>query len=331
MKRRTTLQLVALMLASPGRALAQTPRRFRIGFLWVANEATVKPVAEAFLAGLRDLGYVEGRNIVVDMRYAGGDTSRLPALADEQIALKPDVLLGLESPASVIRTKTKTIPIVLTASVDPLAYGLVQSLARPGTNVTGMSYRLDQLLAKHIELLSELVPKLSRVALLNYAAVTNDPDARLAARYEQFAKMAAAAKGLSLIVVSARDPEGVRQAFAALERERPGGVVVPSTGPMFQLRHEIISHARRLRLPTISWFPPAWAEAGGLVTYGPNAIESHRYAATYVDRILKGAKPAELPIEQPTKFEFVVNLKTAREIGIKIPRSILLRADRVIE
>ena len=183
MKRRTTLLLAALMLASPGRALAQTAKRFRVGCLWVANEATVKPLAEALLAGLRELGYVEGRNIVVDMRYGGGDISRLPALADELIALKPDVLVGIESPASVIRTKTTTIPFVLTVSVDPVAYGLVQSLARPGTNVTGMTYRLDHLLAKHIELLSDIVPKMSRVALLNYAAITNDPEARLATRF----------------------------------------------------------------------------------------------------------------------------------------------------
>ena len=331
MNRRTVLQLAALTLASPGRALALSPKRFRVGCLWVANEVTVKQVAEAFLAGLRELGYIEGRDIVVDMRYAGGDTSRLPALADELIALRPDVLVGIESPASVMRGKTKTIPIVLTTSVDPVAYGLVRSIARPGTNVTGMTYSLDNLLAKHIELLTEVVPKMSRVALLNYAAVTNDPDARLAARFEQFAKMAATAKGMRLIVVSARDAESVRQAFAALERERAEGVVVPSTGPLFQLRHEIIGHARRLRLPTISALPESWVEAGGLINYGPNFLESHRYAATYVDRILKGAKPAELPIEQPAKFEFVVNLKTAREIDITIPKSILLRADRVIE
>ncbi|MGH9577979.1 MAG: ABC transporter substrate-binding protein, partial [Terriglobales bacterium] len=202
----------------------------------------------------------------------------------------------------------------------------VQSLARPGTNVTGVSNLGDQLIAKHIELLTEVVPKMSRVALLN------DPLAPAAERFEQFAKTAATAKGLPLIVAGARDPEGLRQAFATLEKERPEGVVVVATGQMNQLRHEIISHVRRLRLPSISALPAAaWAEAGGLITYAANLLESYRYAATYVDRILKGAKPAELPVEQPTRFEMVINLKTAKALGITIPQSVLLRADRVIE
>lgn len=260
-----------------------------------------------------------------------GDYSGLPALADELIALKPDVLVGIEVPAIVMRSKTTTIPIVLVASTDPVAAGLVKSLARPGTNVTGLAYRQDQLVGKHIELLTEIVPKMSRVALVNYAASANDPAAEVAARYEQFAKTAAAAKGLILIVASVRDPDSVRQAFANLEKERPEGIVVVATGTTFLLRHEILGHARRLRLPTISSMSAPWADAGGLVSYGPNFLESFRYAATFVDRILKGAKPAELPIEHPAKFEFVVNLKTAREIGIKIPQTNLVRADRVIE
>ena len=331
MKRRTILQLAAATLASPGLVLAQTPKRFRVGCLWATNEISVKPLAEAFLAGLRDLGYVAGRNLVVDMRYAGGDYSRFPALADELIALKPDVLVGVEPPAHAMRARTTTIPIVLIASTDPVAAGLVQSLARPGTNVTGLAYRQDQLVAKHIELLTEIVPKMKRVALFKYAALANDPAARVTARFEQVAKAAAAAKGLTLIVASARDPAGVARAFAELERKRPEGIVVPASGSAFQLQHEIIAHARRLRLPSITALPAAWAEAGGLMTYGVNFLESYRYAATYVDRILKGAKPAEMPVEQPAKFEFVINLKTAREIGLTIPQTVLFRADRVIE
>ena len=332
MNRRTVLQLAAAMLATPGGALAQAAKRFRVGCLWVTNETSVKPLLDAFLAGLRDLGYVAGRNLVLDMRYAAGDYNALPALADELIALKPDVLVGIEAPAAAMRAMTTTIPIVLLGSPDPVAAGLVRSLARPGTNVTGIANRADQLIAKHIELLTEIVPKLSRVALFNYAPLANDPVAvSLAARYEHFAKTASAAKGLALIVVSARDAEGVRQAFVALERERPEGIVVASTGQTFQLRHEIVGHAGRLRLPSISSLPAAWAEAGGLISYGPNFLESYRYAATFVDRILKGAKPAELPVEQPAVFEVVINLRTAREIGVTIPPSILLRADRVIE
>ena len=331
MNRRTVLQLAAAMLASPGGALAQATRRFRVGCLWFSSEASVKSLEGAFLEGLRDLGYIAGRNVVLNMRYAHGDSGRLPALADELIALKPDVLVGIEAPALVMKSKTTTVPIVLVASVDPVATGLVQSLARPGTNVTGLAYRQDQLVAKHIELLTEIVPRMSRIALFNYAAFASEPIARIAARYEQFAKTAATAKGLTLIVVSARDAEGVQVAYAELERGRPDGIVVAPTGPTYQLRHEILRHARRLRLPTISSMSAAWAEAGWLITYGPNFLESFRYAAIYVDRILKGAKPAELPVEQPAKFEFVINLKTAREIGITIPQTILLRADRVIE
>jgi len=326
MKRRTALQFAALTLALPGWVIAQTAKRFRVACLWFTSEASAKPFVEAFLAGLLDLGYVPGRSLVLDMRYAHGDSSRLPALADELIALKPDVLVGIELAAIVMRTKTTAIPIVLPTSTDPVAAGLVQSLARPGTNVTGMTASLDQVVAKHIELLTEIIPKISRVALLN------DPLAPAAPRFEQYARTAAAAKGLKLIVAGASDAEGVRQAFATLERERAEGIVVATTGRASQHREEIIGHARRLRLPCISALPAAaWAEAGGLATYGPNTLASFRYSATFVDRILKGAKPTELPVEQSAKFEFVINLKTAREIGVTIPPSILLRADRVIE
>lgn len=330
MKRRTVLVFAGAMLASPGRVISQAPRQFRIGYLSIVDEASTKPFADALLTKLRDHGYVVGRNVAIDMRYARGDYSRLPALAEELIALKPDVLIGIEGAAHAMRSKTTTIPIVLAAAADPVAAGLAQSLARPGTNVTGLAYRGDLLVAKHIEQLTEIVPTMQRVALLNYAALADEPNAPLYARYEQYAKAAAAAKGLTLIVTAARDPEGVRQAFAQVERARAQGVVIGSTASAWQLRHEVIDQARRLRLPSIGAAAP-WAEAGGLATYGPNVLDSFRYAANYVARILKGAKPAELPIEQPAAFELVINLKTAREIGLTIPKSVLLRADRVIE
>jgi putative ABC transport system substrate-binding protein len=331
LKRRTLLTLAATMFAFPGRALAQTRRRFRVGYLSTSDEASTEPFASAFVTGLRDQGYVVGRDVTLDMRYARGDYGRLPALADELISLKPDVLIGIEGPAQIIRSRTTRIPIVLVSSVDPVAAGLARSLARPGTNVTGMAYQQDQLIAKHVELLTEIVPKLQRVALLNYAAAADEPVAPLIARYEQHARAAAAAKGLALVVTAARDPQGVRQAFLHIEKERARGVVVGSTGSAWQLRREVIAETRRLRLPSISALPAAWAELGGLATYGPNFFESFRYAAIYVARILKGASPAEMPIEQPAKFEFVVNLATAQEIGITIPKSVLARADRVIE
>lgn len=336
-RRRGLLLALAAGLANPLRVPAQptgqTARRFRIGCLWVGSEASAKPLVEALLAGLRDFGYIAGRNLVVDMRYARGDTSRLPALADELIALKPDVLVGIELSSTVMREKTTTIPIVLMASVDPVSAGLVQSLARSGTNVTGMAYRMNELVAKHIELLTEIVPKMSRVALFSYAVSPNDPIAvaRIAAGNEEAAKAAAMRMGLILIVVRARDADGVRRAFGELAKVRAEAIVV-SAGPVAShLRREIIGEARRLRLPSVTSLDSEWVEAGGLMSYGPAFLESYRYAATFVDRILKGANPAELPLEQPAKFEFLVNAKTAREIGVTFPSSILLRADRVIE
>jgi putative ABC transport system substrate-binding protein len=264
------------------------------------------------------------------MRWAYGDSGRFAALADELIALKPDVLVGVEQPAVVMKSKTATIPIVLLASTDPVAAGLVRSLARPGTNVSGFAYQLSALITKHIEFLTEIVHKMKRVALFNYETLANDPAASATKLYVQVAKETSEAKKLALVVVSARDREGVGRAFTVIEKERTQGVVVAATAPLFHFAGEIIGQARRLRLPAICGLP-GWAESGGLIGYGPNFLANYRYAATYVDRILKGAKPADMPVEQPPKFDFVVNLKVAHEIGVKIPQPILLRADRVIE
>jgi len=326
MNRRIVVQSGAAMLACPALLFAQTSRRFRVGLLWVSSEAIVKPFEQAFIAGLSDRGYVVGRNLLVDFRYADGDPGRFPALADELIALKPDVLIGVELPAVVMKAKTSAIPIVFLASADPVAAGLVRSLARPGTNATGMAYLTDQLVAKHVELLTELAPKMSRVALLHHGSVS-------AARRERFelpARTAAKAKRLTLVVVSARDSQSVREAFAVLEKERAEGLVVPTAAELLHLGREIIDGARRLRLPVITGLP-ALVEDGLLLKYGANFIENYRYVASYVERIFKGAKPGELPVEQISKFELVINMKTARAIGISIPQSILLRADRVIE
>jgi putative ABC transport system substrate-binding protein len=331
MNRRGLLEAGAAVLASPALLFAQAPKRFRVGWLLAGSPESLNPLEEALLTGLRERGYLPGRNLVLDVRFARGDTARLPALAGELVALKPDVLLAIEPEAGVLRAKTDKIPIVLTASSDPVAAGLVKSLARPGTNVTGMAYRNEELLAKHIELLTEINPKMSRLALFNKVPLPNSYDVDLTARFEEVAKRAAAAKGLNLVVARARNPQEVGQAFAELEKGRPDALVVVATGATFALRQEILAHARRLRLPSISSLPPAWVEAGGLLNYGPNFLETYRYVATFVDRILKGANPAEMPVEQPAKFELVVNLKAAREIGVTIPSSILLRADRVIE
>lgn len=332
MRRRAALQAAAAVLAWPANLAAQPARRFRIACLWVGGEAGVRSLEEAFLAGLREYGYVAGQNLVLDVRYARGDTARLPALADELLALKPDILVGIEAVALVARSKSKTLPIVLTTANDPVAAGLVHSLARPGTNVTGLSSRVDELVAKQIEILREIVPGMSRVALFSQAITgPEDPSATVVARFEAIASTVTEAMGLTLIRAAARDVEGVRQAFAKFATAKPGGVIVVPTGTTFHLAGDIAAQSMRLRLPSISTLPAAWAEAGGLVSYGPNFIAMYRYAALFVDRILKGAQPADIPIEQPALFDFVVNMRTARAIGVTMPRSILLRADRLIE
>ena len=330
MNRRDLLLLTGALLAAPF-ARAQSTRRFRVGCLWAANMVVVRPLRAAFIAGMRERGYLVERNLTLDERYAEGKNSRYPALAEELVALKPDVLIGIEAAAIALRSKTTTIPIVLLASTNPVAAGLVQSLARPGTNVTGLGFRFDELIAKLFELLVDINPKLSRVAFFNSAIRPGDPGESAPALFEQSARKAASDKGLKLVVVAANDVAGTRDAFERLQKERVQGLVVAATGTTYQLRDEIIGGARRLRIPTVSGLPADFAEAGGLATYGVNFLESYRYAAKFVDQILKGGKPAEIPVEQMAKFELVINLKTAKELGLTIPQTVLFRADRVIE
>jgi len=297
--------------------------------MFFPDEELSAPYAQAMLAGLRELGYSPGRDLIVDIRYANGDSSRVPALVDELIALKPDVLFGISELARVMMQKTKAIPIVLTASTDPVAGGFAQSLARPGGNVTGLTGLYEELIAKHVELLVEIVPTLSRLVFFS-----NPPPLALAVtRLEQAARAAATAKHLSLIVAGAQDPEGVEKAFAMLEAQRAQGILVVATGNTLALRREIVARVRRLRLPSVSAMGGGglWAEIGGLASYGVNLIESYRTAAGYVDRILKGGDPAVMPIEQAKTIDLVINLKAARELGVKVPQSVLLRANRVIE
>jgi putative ABC transport system substrate-binding protein len=326
MKRRTVLQLGLTALVLPEISRAQAERRFRIGMLWLADEPLVRPFHTAFVRGLQERGYSAGRNLVLEVRHAGGDSKQLPGLIDELMASKPDVLVGIEQVAVAMRAKTASVPIVVPAGADLVAAGLVESLAKPGTNVTGIANLADQLVAKQLELLAELAPKMTRVAFLG------DPLAPSAERSEQFARNAAVAKGLTLIAVAAADPQAVIEAFATLARERAEGVVVASTGRINQLRKEIIAELRRLRLPSICGLPAqAWVEAGGLITYAADFIEIWRYSASLVDRIFKGARPADIPVEQVAKFEFVLNMKVARELGLSVPQRVLLRANRVIE
>ena len=325
MKRRLVLQLGVSALAAPTLVWAQAQKQRRLGFLAMTDEKTIKPFfLDAFLAGMLDRGYALGRNLRLEIRYVRGDMSRLPALADELIALKPEVLLGIEPAVVALAKKTSTIPIVLVGSSDPVAAGLVKSLARPGTNVTGMAHLYHDLVAKQIELLTEIAPKISRVALLTDLSLTRE-------RYEHAAQAGATAKGLRLIKASVLDAEGVRHAFEQFKAERAEGVVVGASGAMVFLRHEVMKQARIARVPAI-YAQSEVVREGGLMSYGADLPWSYRQdVPRFVDRILKGENPANLPVQQTTKYELAINMKAGRDIGLSVPKSILLRADKVFE
>jgi len=325
MRRRTALAFGGALLACPVLGRSQAAKQFRVGWLHSGKLKAAGRLLDAFVAGMRERGHVLGESFVVDIRAAEGDPRRFAALARELVALRPDVLLGYETSARAMAAETSTIPIVLATSIDPVAAGLVKSLARSGTNVTGMVDQFDQLIAKHVELLVELAPKASRIAFLN--------DRFWSARdsYERFARMAAASKGLEVTMASVGDAADLQRVFAAFEKARPDGMIVAATaGAMALLLREIVDGARRMRLPAV--YPVAFfPEGGGLLSYGPNLVENFREAADFVARIFRGEKPADLPLRQTKKFYLLVNLKAASEIGVTIPRAILLRADRVIE
>jgi putative ABC transport system substrate-binding protein len=314
------------LLAAP-LAAQQAPKVARIGFL-ALNRAASPRLGEAFLQGLRDLGYVEGRNVVIEFRDAEGKPERLPALAAELVALKVDVIVAPSTPhALAAKQATKTIPIVFASAPDPVTDGLVTSLARPGDNVTGLSNLTPELVGKCLELLTRAVPAVSRVAVLW------QPGARGERTDKDMLKagdVAARALGVRLQFVEARGPADFDRAFSDMTRARADALtVLPS--PMFiNERRRLVDLAAKNRLPAV--YP--WREgvdAGGLMAYGPSVSDLFRRAATYVDKILKGAKPGDLPVEQPTKFELIINLKTAKALGLTIPPSVLRRADEVIE
>jgi putative ABC transport system substrate-binding protein len=279
----------------------------------------------AFREGLRELGYVEGRNIQVESRWAEGNYDRLPGLAADLVRLKVDVIVTYGTPAAqAAKGATGTIPIVMAAIIDPVASGLVTSLARPGGNITGQSMMSPDLAEKQLQILKELVPKTSRVAVLhNPANPGNAPQVR-------HAQDAARALGVRLQILGARGPSEIDGAFAAMAAEQAGAVIVLVDAILQSNRARIADLAARHRLPAVYGLHE-YAEVGGLLAYGPNRLDMFRRAATYVDRILKGAKPGDLPVEQPSTFTLVINLKTAKALGLTIPPSLLLRADQVIE
>jgi putative ABC transport system substrate-binding protein len=326
MDRRTFMSGMTLgFLAAPLAAGAQQPGKvYRIGFLSPRSSSDVGRLA-AFRQGLRELGYVEGQNIAIESRWAEGEYGRLPGLAAELVRLKVDVIVTYAAPAiQAAKRATGTIPIVMAGAIDPVASGLVTSVARPGGNITGLSLMAPDLVGKQLAILKEVVPTVSRVALLGNPANTgNAPQLR-------HAQDAARVLGMRLQFLEARGPGEIDGAFTAMTRARAGAVIVLVDGMLADHRARIADLAVKSRLPAIYGLSD-YPEAGGLMAYGPSVLDRFRRAATYVDKLLKGAKPADLPVEQPTKFELTVNLRAAGALGLTIPSSVLARADHVIQ
>ena len=285
------------------------------------------PYIDAFRQGLQELGYVEGKNIALEIRRGGADSDRISALAAELVDLRVDIIVAGGSPALSAATKaTSTIPIVMRTATDPVRAGFVPSLAHPGGNITGVTSVTTKLMGKHLELLAEVVPGVKRVAVLSA-----QPDRARFMATNSYKEMEAAARalGVKLQTLSARDPDTIDKAFVAMVNEGAQALVVIPHVRNLQNGERILKHAARNRLPAI-YYQRIFVENGGLMSYATNNADEFRRAAVYVDKILKGAKPADLPIEQPTKFELVINLKTAKQIGLTIPPNVLARADRVI-
>ena len=320
--------LCAMLLALSVSVEAQQPaaKVSRIGFLTTGGEAASALRVEAFRQGLRELGYVEGKNIIIEYRYAEGRFERLPELAEELVRLKVDVLVV--SSITVVRTARKvtaTIPIVVAGAGDPIGSGLVATLARPGGNVTGLYIYSPELIGKRLELLKEVVPKVSRFAFLN------DTDSTASKSMFKDAQVAAQALAVQFQLIEVKGPNpDLEGAFQVMVKERIGALITsPGALITFHLK-KILELVEQNRIPAIHP-DQQWVNAGGLMSYGANLVDLYHRAATYVDKILKGAKPADLPVEQPTKFELVINLKTAKQIGLTISPNVLARADRVIK
>jgi putative ABC transport system substrate-binding protein len=319
---------IAVLVAVPLSSRAQPAKVPRVGYLGDSSPALERNLVGAFRQGLRDLGYVDGQNVVIEYRSAGGKREQLPALAAELVALKVDVLVTLAtSGALAARQLTNTVPIVVASMADPARDGLVASLSRPGGNITGSTFLGPELIPKRLGLLKEILPRASRVAVLWHPGIYSE---RTMSDMVRQTETAAQRLGLRLQFVGAAGPTDFDSGFAAMSRDRADALLVfPS--PMLYLEHRrIVNLAVKHRLPTV--YP--WREAvdvGGLCAYGTNIVEQMRHAADYVAKILKGAKPGELPIEQPTKFELLVNVKAAKGLRLTIPASVLARADQIID
>jgi len=326
--RPATVVVLLLLSAFLCAAGAQPPEKMpRVGSLHLGSHSdpVIQSYLEAFRQGLRELGYVEGQNIAIEYRWAEGKYDRLPGLAAELVSLKVDIIVATALPAiQAAKQATGTIPIVMTSSLDPVATGFAANLARPGGNITGLSAMAPELVGKQLELLKELVPKVSRVALLGNPA--NPGTAPMVRR----AQDAARELGIRLQPLEARSPSEIDNAFAAMTRERAGALLVLLDVMFADHRARIADLAAKHRLPAVYGLQD-FAEVGGLIVYGSSFVDRFRRAAIFVDKILKGAKPAALPIEQPTRFALTINLRAAKALGLTIPQSLLLRADQVIQ
>ncbi len=317
--------LATIFLASVSLAQAQQPAKIpRIGLLGATDLSTNSARIQAFRQGLRELGYVEGKSIIIEYRWAEGKSERLPNLAAELVRSKVDIIVtagpAVSRPA---KESTSTIPIVLAFDNDPVGSGFVASLARPGGNITGLSALLPELSGKRLEILKEVIPTLSRMVVLG---TSTQPGTTQALREIELASEAFGVKQQFQDMVG---PKDIETAFQAVSKARADAALVLSSAVIFSHRTQVAALAVKGRLPVI--FPQnEFVEDGGLMSYAPNYADLFHRAATYVDKILKGAKPADLPIEQPIKFEFIVNLKAAKQIGLTIPPNVLVRADRVI-
>jgi putative ABC transport system substrate-binding protein len=326
-RRKLAIALGAGALAAPFGLFAQ-PQAAKIARLGILSPLTATIAAhnlEALREGLRDLGWVEGRNLVIENRFGEGRADRLPELANELVRLKVDVIVtGAFPGALAAKNATTTIPIVMVTTGDPVASGLIGSLARPGGNVTGVTALGRELSVKRLSLLKETVAGVARVAVLSNPA--NPEDGPMVKSLE----VAARSLGLQLRVIDVRDPTEFENAFATITKERAGAIMVLTDSMFYTHSRRIVELAAKSRLPT-TYGVRQYVDDGGLMFYGATLADMYYRAATYVDKILKGAKPADLPVEQPTKFDFVVNMKTAKALGIKISNSILVQATKIIE
>jgi len=326
-KKITTVALCALLFALSVNAEAQQPKKIaKIGLLAPSTPAAAAHLVEAFRQGMRELGYVEGKTFVLELRHGEARADRLPEIARELVGLKVDVIVTATDVAiAAVKRETQTIPLVMGNSSDPVGTGFVASLAHPGGNVTGLSNMSPDLSGKRLELLKEVVPALSRVAFLW------NPDVRGAVLDYKETEGAASSLHLQLHSVEVVRAEDFDRAFSAITKDRAQALIMPAANPVgFANRGQIASFAQKNRLPSM-YAQKEYVDAGGLMSYGPSTTDLWRRAATYVDKILKGTKPGDLPVEQPKKFELVINLKTAKQMNLTIPPNVLARADTVIK